>query len=554
MSSPLDHDSSSPTPTNWPQWSIAAIFVITLVGLGLRLLNLNESLWLDELHTGWVVKDAWSDVAGRAQIGNQSPTWFYAVKLVTSVLGESEWTLRLLSLLAGTALIPTAFWLVRSLATVGQHGNKPAASIAGLLAAALVAVDHNCIFYATEARPYACLQLCAAWQLGLLWRNLRNPTTASRLGWIGLTALLFYLHYTGILVVLGELVALAAYYLASKDRVPYRPWRALFDGQVAVMLCLPALPHLWEVSQRRAMWSTMIERPDVWGLWYLFPFPTLLIATVVAAFSLLFHRTKKLTIGKSYYSFFLVAIWFVIPILAAWLAARFDVARLFLPRYLIAFAIGPMLLTGLCLATLPRRSWQVALALLLFGYAVYDSQIIEQIRYDGRAVGDRDEDWRGAIAELNKQWSAQPRLVIVDAGLVDEDYWFLQEDIAGFRLLQNRSMTDVRNEYFTFPLRSLYQSAFSDERIITAEKLLDLACEPPKPGRRAEPVTVVPLKRNAPNVLLVRRGEGHSAASSRSVFVLEYGYFLLERYESKSETHFGDVHVLELTLQQQEAE
>src|SRR4051812_8328797 len=84
--------------------------LIPLAGLGLRLTNISESLWLDELHPGWVVKGEWGDVAPRAQIGNQSPLWLYAVKVVTTLRGESEFTLRLLSLLAGTALMPTAFW------------------------------------------------------------------------------------------------------------------------------------------------------------------------------------------------------------------------------------------------------------------------------------------------------------------------------------------------------------------------------------------------------------------------------------------------------------
>src|SRR5205085_8159309 len=98
-----------------PRWPIIALGVITLAGLALRLTNIGESLWLDELHTGWVVKDAWSDVAWRAQIGNQSPLWFYAVKVVTTLGGESEFTLRLLSLIAGTALIPATYWLVQLL-------------------------------------------------------------------------------------------------------------------------------------------------------------------------------------------------------------------------------------------------------------------------------------------------------------------------------------------------------------------------------------------------------------------------------------------------------
>src|SRR5689334_12265200 len=129
------------------RWAALVLGFITLAGLALRLTNISESLWLDELHTGWVVKDAWSDVTWRAQIGNQSAVWFYAVKLITTLGGESELTLRLLSLIAGTALIPATYWLVRLLMPKGSSGGPLACG----LAAALIAVDPNCIFYATEA-------------------------------------------------------------------------------------------------------------------------------------------------------------------------------------------------------------------------------------------------------------------------------------------------------------------------------------------------------------------------------------------------------------------
>lgn len=461
------------------RWGIVALSLVTLAGLALRLTNIGESLWLDELHTGWVVKDAWGDVAWRAQIGNQSPLWFYAVKLITTLGGESELTLRLLSLVAGTALIPTVYLLVcHWLASAEAATNSPPApdsigtatttsALPALLAAALIAVDPNCIFYATEARPYACLQLCSAVQLGLFLQILQAPTTKLRIGWILLTALAFHLHYTGILILLGELVVLLGYYLLSPSAAPYRAWRALFDWQIAVMLCLPAIGHVLEVAQRRGMWDSMSGRPEWSDLLTIFPlYPLTEFGFSIYPVFLLVGIAAALAVGQclrgwaaakpqaSWAALLLITIWLVIPLLAAFGVAYYDVARIFLRRYLIAFAIGPPLLMALLISRLPRCWLQGIVAAALLCLAIQQSGIIAQLRYDGRAVGDRNEDWRGAIAALNNSLKNEPLPVLISAGLIEEAFVYHNNDDSPETMIPNRARVF---EYLTFPLRSCYR-------------------------------------------------------------------------------------------------
>ena len=80
---------------------LCGLLVIAGVGTALRLWQINESLWLDELHTSWIVSDSLTEIAPRARIGNQSPVYFYVVRLSLLALGERELSLRLPSLLAG---------------------------------------------------------------------------------------------------------------------------------------------------------------------------------------------------------------------------------------------------------------------------------------------------------------------------------------------------------------------------------------------------------------------------------------------------------------------
>jgi mannosyltransferase len=443
------------------RWSLIGLALITLAGFALRVTNIGESLWLDELHTGWVVKDAWSDVAWRAQIGNQSPVWFYAVKLVTALGGESELTLRLLSLVAGTALIPATYWLVHLLMPKETSGSP----LACVLASSLIAIDPNCIFYATEARAYACLQLCAALQLGLFWQILQAPTTKLRIGWMLLTALAFHLHYTGILILLGELVVLLGYYLSSRKPVPYCPWRAAFDWQIAAMLCLPAIGHVLEVARRREMWDSMTAKATWDKLLDVFPlypvtafgcvlYPIIALALVVGVLALI-QRYRGWAAAKpqaNWSTIAVIATWLILPLLTAFAVTHYELARVFLRRYLIAFAIGPPLLTALLLTRLPRTVWKCVMAVSMLGLATYSSNIIPQLRYDGRAVGYRDEDWRGAMTWLREQHALDPAPIEIYSGLLEEDPGIQ------LRILESQYSKQQLQQYLRFPLNSLYDS------------------------------------------------------------------------------------------------
>ena len=53
--------------------TLCLLVLITVLGAYLRGRCAGESLWVDELHTAWVVADGWQEVAPRARIGNHSP-------------------------------------------------------------------------------------------------------------------------------------------------------------------------------------------------------------------------------------------------------------------------------------------------------------------------------------------------------------------------------------------------------------------------------------------------------------------------------------------------
>ncbi|MEX2174831.1 MAG: glycosyltransferase family 39 protein, partial [Pirellulaceae bacterium] len=215
--------------------SLAALATLTLVGGWMRVRQARESLWLDELHTAWCALGSLAEVAPRATIGNQSPLFFWLQWLLVQLLGASELTLRLPSIVAGT-LLPAALFFVT------RRGTESA--WCGLVAAALVVVDPLSIFFATEARPYALIQLLAVLHVGLFAEVLQRPTPRLRLALVAGAALLFHLHYTAILLVAGELVALVLLRLWASKPPEYRGRAAALDLVLIALLCLPAVGNL----------------------------------------------------------------------------------------------------------------------------------------------------------------------------------------------------------------------------------------------------------------------------------------------------------------------
>ena len=179
---------------------------LLMLGVVFRAVATGDFLWLDEQHTAWVAQADLADVAGRAADGNQTPLFFYACWSTLKIGGKSALSLRLPSLLCGLCLlVAVPAWVWR----------KTASSAALVVVAAWFLFDYDAVFYASEARPYAMVQLLGAVQAAVFFAwisSLFNQADGVRKNWIGgvatavLAALIFYTHPTGMLLMVAEVV------------------------------------------------------------------------------------------------------------------------------------------------------------------------------------------------------------------------------------------------------------------------------------------------------------------------------------------------------------
>ncbi len=430
-----------------PLFAISLLTLIIALAAVLRAWQANESLWIDELHTSWVVSDDADFIAGRAAIGNQSPLFFYVVKASTFCFGMTELALRLPSLIAGTALVLLVFFAC---------ARWTKSTCAGLFAAVVVALERDFLFYSQEARPYAMVQLVGLIQIMLfveLVSRARQPDSRKhgrfliRIALVISTACLFYLHYTAMLIVVGEVAAFAVLRIATTKPGTYQWSTFSVDLGITCLLCLPAAGHLWDIWQRKQNWLSI---PADW--------PSLETARTVAVFVVLpllvvatawISKTGRRD-GAPWRFVGLLAMLFAIPLLIGWLLTVTGIANLGLHRYVIVTAVIPMIFAACCCGLLARPVVRIAAGLLIAICAITSDAYLNretvfwQLYEPEKAARFHYEDWRGAVRWINEPRSGHQVPVLLCSALVeDESLW---------------KTTDAKTyEYLQFPLRGIYR-------------------------------------------------------------------------------------------------
>lgn len=156
-----------------------------------------QSYWFDEAVTVGLVKSSFGHMMSSIGGSESTPPLYYALAWVWShVFGTSEFGLRSLSALAGTAFIPVAY----------ATGAELASRRAGLVIAALAAVNPMLIWYSQEARSYALVLLLASVSFLLFARMQSAPRVRTLVAWTVVSGLALATHYFAGFMILPEAV------------------------------------------------------------------------------------------------------------------------------------------------------------------------------------------------------------------------------------------------------------------------------------------------------------------------------------------------------------
>jgi mannosyltransferase len=175
-------------------WIVAGL---TLLAAGLRLATLDvQSYHHDEIVTASrVLRGSFGHAMDVVGFSESAPPLYYALAwLWVQIVGTGEFGLRSLSALAGIATVPVVYLIGLEL-----RGRR-----AGILAAALVAVNPMLVWYSQEARGYSLLALFGAAALLYFVRALERGRRNDIVGWGVMSALALATHYFAIFPIVFE--------------------------------------------------------------------------------------------------------------------------------------------------------------------------------------------------------------------------------------------------------------------------------------------------------------------------------------------------------------
>ncbi len=380
-----------------PDPLLVTSLLVILLGAALRFGSLGgDSLWYDEVLTLGTARIGLNAATG---VRDHPPLLYLLSAIAVSLFGESEFSIRFPSAIAGTLALPLVFVL----------GRRLDRRRTGFWALLLLTLSPFHLRYSQEARHYALLMTVSLATLVLLHRALTDPKLGRWLAFGCATGLNLYTHY-GAFPVLASQAILIGIWSVGRIRAG-RPWSIsypLVAALVVVVVCLPWIGHLRlalvrNVGENAARGATDITPLSTWlrEILVAFGFTSGPFAALIAGLVAL-----GLVMGarqRDWKSLGLVATG-LLPVL---LVVAFRVARWAFPKYVI-FALPVYLLAAAVgLDTLLKKTseasgrWRpqvyvagsavVVLALLLACKPLIENEYQRMER-----------DWRGVAEHLSR--------------------------------------------------------------------------------------------------------------------------------------------------------
>jgi len=235
--------------------ALGALLSVTFV----LMLNFpHNSFWYDEALTTYVATESWETLwRWCIDVDIQVPFHYVALRLWSTVAGESEFALRLLSafaiLLAAAAAI-----------NIGRRLGRQFGASLGVVCGVLLTLSLGTLWIAYEVRAYASALMLFTWATAFLLAALARPTAWRTIGYAALMAAALYTHYTALagLVAHGVIGSGVALF-----RLRARAWRAAISAilpiALAALIFAPWVPiMIARSSADRSFYSGQVA-PDL---------------------------------------------------------------------------------------------------------------------------------------------------------------------------------------------------------------------------------------------------------------------------------------------------
>lgn len=202
------------------------LLLILILSLILRLISINQSLWLDEaINLNAVKGSGFFDLITKYSLWDFHPPLYHIVlKGTTMILGYSEITVRTPSIILAVASLIILFLIARKL-----FETKTA-----LIATTLLATSPLHIYYSQEARMYMLASFLALTSVYFFLSVLRNDKFYYWIGFIFSTALMLYTDYLPYFLLPAYLI----YIVLNRKKINTPTQKAFAPAFLAIFLLL----------------------------------------------------------------------------------------------------------------------------------------------------------------------------------------------------------------------------------------------------------------------------------------------------------------------------
>ena len=383
---------------------------LTLLAAAIRFHNLgSDSFWFDEILT---LNSAQSGFRSAFTVRDHPPLLYLLSSLSIQTLGTSEATLRLISMLAGTA----------SVALLGWWGIIANRDRAGLWAALLLAFSPFHLRYSQEARPYALLMLFSLLTVICLYLAMIRVQWRWWIAFAFANLLNLYTHYGATLVLLAAAAVILIWLIRRRSWQDVR--YPLLSALIVLLGYAPWFSRFWSAfggnrGVDAAVGTTGITPLSVWLLnayndfgFRTYELPALALILFLAGLVVLIRQ-------KDWPLFNVITLFIGLPFFLIWSLqiARYGFAKYIiymLPLYLMSIAVAVDRGLYVICAKLPaKQAYPVASAASMLVVML----LLTPLLFDEYDYVERD--WRNAVQSIAPEIKAGDVFLPINLDLPD---------------------------------------------------------------------------------------------------------------------------------------
>lgn len=202
------------------------IFLVAVLALFLRLVSLNQSLWLDEgINVNVAANLPFKDLVLNYSLSDFHPPLYHVIlKAWILLFGPSEIAVRLPSVILGVATVFVVYLIAKKLYEVKT----------ALIASTLLATAPLHIYYSQEARMYMLAAFFAALSVYFFVSIIKKDTITNWFGFIIATTLMLYTDYLPYLLI----PSYALYLVVNFKKIPKSILRTFLPALILVFALL----------------------------------------------------------------------------------------------------------------------------------------------------------------------------------------------------------------------------------------------------------------------------------------------------------------------------